>query len=446
MSPPFTHRNSETSMMKRPLSLLLLITSAWLAVSQAAFAAGFAIQAQNGSGNGNAFAGAAALAEDAGAVFFNPAGLVLLPAGHNLAIAATYLDRKIEFTDNGTTPNLNPTVASTNGGDAGGSSVIPAAYWALVKDGLAFGLGISPTFGNKTEYETTFVGRYSGYYANLEVFNVNPSVAYRISDVISIGGGASYARGDIEFRQIAPVFAASFGALADRDVRLKGDGSAWGYNVGVLAKLSEQARVGIAYRSAIKLDLGGTQTVSGAALPGALGVSLPQSVGISGTLELPDNLSFAVTYDLSPQFQFLADYTRTGWSSIKRIDVTRQDGVAHPGLTYNFKDTYRVGVGINYRLNDGWKLRAGVAFDQTPVQSAADTTMTLPDSDRRWLSLGARLGLSTQQSVDVGYSHIFFKDASTARPVTSGATTLQTIRGGFETSADYLSVQYNHNF
>lgn len=412
--------------------------------SGASMAAGFAIQAQNGSGNGTSFAGAAASAEDAGTVFFNPAGMAYLPQGHNISVGATYLDRSIEFTDAGTAPNLNPTVTSTNGGDAGGSSVIPFAYWAFsaTKD-ISVGLGISPTFGNTTEYSQDFIGRYSGYFAELSVINVNPSFSFKLNDAVVLGGGLNFAKTEIEFRQIAPVFAASGGALADRDVRLKGDDSGWGYNLGAMFKVSDAGRVGVTYRSKIKLELEGTQTVSGAPLPGALGVALPQSMAIKADLELPASYSLAYSHDLSKQWQILADYTWTGWSSIKKINVIRADGVAHPGLSYNFDDSYRLGLGVNYQMNEALKLRAGVAIDKTPVQSAADTTMTLPDSDRTWLSFGAKFALSKANSIDVGYSHIFFKEATTQRAVSG---TPQTVRGTFDTSADYLSFQYNHTF
>jgi long-chain fatty acid transport protein len=415
--------------------------------SGASMAAGFAIQAQNGSGNGNSYAGAAAVAEDAGTVFFNPAGMNYLPQGHNISVGATYLDRSIKFTDKGTSPNLNATITSTDGGDAGGSAIIPFAYWAnsITKD-FSVGLGISPTFGNTTEYSQDFIGRYSGYYADLKVINVNPSIAYRVNESVVYGAGINYAKADIEFRQMAPVRALSGGALSDRDVHLKGDDTAWGFNVGAMFKVTDASRLGVTYRSKIKLQLEGTQTVSGSALPGALGVALPQTMAIKANLTLPSTISWAYSHDLSKQWQILADYTWTGWSSIGKINVTRADGVAHPGLTYNFDDSYRIGVGLNYQMNEKLKLRAGVAFDKTPVQSAADTTMTLPDSDRTWLSFGGKFALSKANSIDVSYSHIFFKEASTTRTVTSGATTLQTIRGTFDTSADYLSVQYNHNF
>ncbi len=104
-------------------------------------------------------------------------------------------------------------------------------------------------------------------------------------------------------------------------------------------------------------------------------------------------------------------------------------------LSYNFEDTWRIGLGANYQYNDAWKFRFGVAYDESPVGKTADRTMTLPDSDRVWLSFGAKYNLSKEGTLDVGYSHIFFKDAKSDRAVTSynpttGATTeLQRVRG-----------------
>jgi long-chain fatty acid transport protein len=411
--------------------------------SGASMAAGFAIQAQNGSNNGNAFAGAAAAAEDAGTIFFNPAGMAYLPEGGNVSVGATYLKRSIEFTDQGTARLALPGPTFYNlgstGGDAGGSAVIPAGYvsYSLNKS-LSVGLGISPTFGNKTEYTEDFIGRFSGYYADLQVININPSVSYKLNDMVSLGAGINYSSADIEFRQKAPV-AAALPAAVEADLRLKGDDKGWGYNFGAMFQAAPDTRVGVTYRSSIKLGLEGNLAQS------ALGTTT--NTAIKADLELPDSWSVAVSQKFGDKIEVLADYTRTNWSKIQSIVVTSAaSGARITSLDYNFKDSARVGLGVNYRLNEGLKLRAGVAVDKTPVQSAADTTMTLPDSDRTWLSFGAKFNLTKANSIDVGYSHIFFKEASTQRAVKSGSTTLQTVKGTFDTSADYLSLQYNHNF
>jgi long-chain fatty acid transport protein len=146
----------------------------------------------------------------------------------------------------------------------------------------------------------------------------------------------------------------------------------------------------------------------------------------------------------------LGDFTWNGWSSVKQLTaVSAVNGaqVAAP-LRYNMENSWRVGLGAKYQYNDAWNLRFGIAYDQTPVPNAESRTMTVPDSDRTWLSFGARYKLSPQSSVDMGYAHLFFKNTNTNRAVmtTTETATLQTVRGNFKTHANLLSVQYNHSF
>lgn len=412
----------------------LACTAAGVAFSGMALASGFALQNQTGSGNGNAFAGAAAAAEDAGTIFFNPAGMMNLPAGHHVSLAGTLLNRTIDFTNKGTSIL---SFTGTNGGDAGGLALIPAGYFSYsLSPGVRLGLGISPTFGNVTEYDRDFIGRFSGYYADLKQININPSVAWKANDALSLGFGLNWAKSEVEFRQMVPV-----GVATQTLATLKGDDDSWGWNAGLMWQISNATRVGVAYRSTIEFDLEGDQSVVG--VPAS-------SFAIRSKLETPDTFSVALSHQMNDRLQLLADYTWTGWSSVRNLPVIHAaSGTQVNSLSYNFEDTWRIGVGANYRMNDQWLLRFGIAYDKAPVENDADRTMTLPDSDRTWLSFGAKWNMSKEGSLDFGYTHIFFKDASTARAVTypgAQAAFNHTVRGDFETTADLFSVQYNHKF
>jgi len=425
------------------LSLAVLAPSAW--------ASGFALQNQNGSGNGNAFAGAAAAAEDAGTIFFNPAGMALLGDGDNLSLAGTIINRSIKYTDKGSTGEpiaaaggvvLAPLVTSANGGDAGGVALVPAGYWAYaLTNQLWVGLGISPTFGNTTEYDFDFIGRNAGYFAEMQQININPSLAFKVNEQLSLGMGINIAHNMTHFKQ-----GVTFTALNSTDnyVDIEGDAWGYGYNFGVMYSVTPATRLALTYRSTIKFELEGRYDVN---TPVVAGAFVDQD--IKATLKTPDSASLALSQKLNDQLELLADVTWTGWSVIDSLTLTNSSTGAQVGapLSYNFKDTWRYGIGANYKLNDQWKLRTGLAYDEAPIKSDADRTMTLPDSDRTWLSFGARYTLSKDSSIDMGYTHLFFKNASTSRAVnTSTGTTVQTIRGDFKTSADLFSVQYNHKF
>lgn len=431
--------------MKRHFTLNALSAVTLAAFSSTSIAAGFALQNQNGAGTGNAFAGAAAVAEDASTVFFNPAGMTALPEGNNLTVAGSYLDRTIEFENKGTSQMILPGPSvyplGSSGGNAGGGSLVPVGYFThSLSPSLVFGLGVSPTFGNKTEYTSDFVGRFSGYYTDLKIINLNPSIAFKANEKVTLGFGINRGSAEIEFRQRAPGIPA-IPAPGEVDITLAGDGDAWGWNAGLMLQPDPSMRVGIAYRSKIKYDIEGSMI-------NRLGATTLSTTPVKTELETPDSLSLAVSQKLDERWEMLGDLTWTGWSSVQSLDVVNANsGATVTSLSYRFKDTMRVGLGANYQTDSAWKLRFGVAWDESPVQSPADRTMTLPDSDRTWVAVGARYALSKASSIDVGYAHLFFDDASTERAVkASSGATIQTVRGNFDTSVDILSLQYNANF
>jgi len=431
--------------MSHKISMKMIPALLLAALSGTAGASGFAIQNQTGSGTGNAFAGAAATAEDAGTVYFNPAGMTYLPQGHSISVSGTLLYRSIEFDNKGSVSPINPVVfplPTGDGGDAGGLAVLPAGYWVYgISPNLSVGLGFSPTFGNTTEYKFDFVGRNAGYFFEMEQLNLNPSIAYKVNEMVSLGAGINFAYNKSHFKQ-GVVRAVGGGFTPNNYLDVEGDDWAVGYNLGVMFQVSPSTRIGLVYRSELKFDLEGEQEYAAPNVPFLV------DEDIKATLKTPAYFSLAVSQKLSDQWELLGDVTWTDWSVVKTLEVeSKASGRTLHQLPYNFEDTWRVGLGANYQYSDVWKFRFGVAYDQTPVRHSTDRTMTLPDSDRTWLSFGAKYSFSKVASLDVGYSHVFFADATTNRDVPFGPIpNAQIIRGTFKTSADYLSVQYNHSF
>lgn len=427
----------------QPSQLKYLPALLGLIFTGSAMSAGFQLQNQNGAGTGLAFAGQAANPEDASTVFFNPAGMTDLPSGKNVTVAGTVIDRSVKFSDTGTTPMpvINPLTnlptggfhaVGGNGGDAGGAKLVPASFFTYSLNAkTVLGLGVSGTYGSESEYDTNFAGRFSGRYTSIHQININPSVAHKVNDQFSIGVGLNYAKNEVEFRQSTPFVGAP-------EAQLKGKDSALGWNVGVMLKPNERTRIGIAYRSKIKFDLQGSLVIA------PLGINRP----INAKLNTPDNLSLAFSHKLNDKVEILGDATRTGWGTLQRLQAFNSTtGALENQLSYNFKSSWRAGLGVKYQLDGKWNLRAGVAIDKTPVPDASSRTMTLPDSDRTWLAFGARMKVNEKSSMDFGYAHIFLKGSSTTRQVLSSTgVVLQTVRGDFKSSVNLFSAQYNVNF
>ncbi|MDB5902686.1 MAG: rane protein involved in aromatic hydrocarbon degradation [Betaproteobacteria bacterium] len=232
---------------------------------------------------------------------------------------------------------------------------------------------------------------------------MNPSVAYKVNEMISVGAGINYQRADATLSN-----AVNFGPAGEGMATVKGDDSAWGYNVGLMFDLSPATRIGLAYRSALKYTLTGDVTFSN--LPPGVGALAPDGP-VRADIKLPSSASLSLFHKIDPKWDVLADVSWTDWSTLKSLDVFRTSGALLSTTPLNWKDTWRVGVGANYHHNDMWTLRFGVAYDQSPVPDA-DRTPRIPDQDRFWLALGAQYRVSKQLAVDFGYAHLFVKDAS----------------------------------
>src|SRR5687768_13120216 len=262
------------------LLLMPLLLTGTMFIANDTVAAGFALQNQNGAGNGYAYAGAAAVAQDASTIYFNPAGMTYLAPGHHVSGAGTLLIRSLKFRDMGSSPFLTYPLGD-NGGQAGGISLIPAVYWSMsLGSAFRLGLGVSPTFGNSTEWSGTFIGRYQGRFSEITAINFNPSFAWQLSEDVSIGAGLNVVRFDADLRSMVPV-TSLLPTLLDAETRMKGDYVGFGYNLGVMFRFSPSTRMGLTYRSAVDLKVDGQLTAPGTVIPASVALELPNTASLA---------------------------------------------------------------------------------------------------------------------------------------------------------------------
>jgi long-chain fatty acid transport protein len=411
----------------------LAVAAALGGLTSGAIAGGFAIGTQSGSGTGNAFAGGAAAADDASVAWFNPAAMTLIP-GTQVAGALHALKPSFKFQNQGST-GVFAAPGTGDGGDGGDWAFVPNGFMTMaINPRLSFGVALNVPFGLTTEYDAGWRGQLTAIKSELKTVNINPSVAYKISDMVSIGGGVS-------LQKIEAKLTSAANAAGTNISEIKADDIGYGFNVGLTVQAAPSTRIGAHYRSTIKYDLEGTATFSLA--PAA-------NSNVRADLKVPDTFSLSLFHSLNPQWELLGDITWTGWSSVQQLQIIRTSGAGAgtilSTLPFNWDDTWRYAVGANFKLNPQTKLRFGTALDRTPTNDV-DRTPKLPDQDRTWLAFGVQYKPSKAGILDVGYAHEFIKDARVNTPVT-GQTTCAAgcLTGNFNNKADIFSVQYSHSF
>lgn len=299
-----------------------------------ALGAGFAIKEQSPAALGNAFAGATAEAADIGYMFFNPAGLTRHD-GHRALAGVSYILPKAEPENMTASTALGAPIGGGNGGgDAADNALTPVLYgMASVSDRVKLGLGVNAPFGLKTGYDWGWAGRYHALDSELATVTVNPTLAIRATDWLSVGAGlqAQYADAKltnaVDFGTIGAAAGIPGAIPAAQDGFARVDGDDWGFggSAGVLLEPREGTRIGAAYRSQVEHRLEGDADFVldaagvGAALRGATGRFV--DTGASARLTTPDTASLGIYHEIDERWAVMGEVQWTNWSVFQRLVV-----------------------------------------------------------------------------------------------------------------------------
>jgi long-chain fatty acid transport protein len=373
-----------------PVLLVLLFSSS------TSFAAGFRLPEAGVKAMGMGFA-FTAQADDPSAIYFNPAGLTQLK-GQNVMVGGTYVrENGGEFT--GTTPVDDfgagfTTIKSETQKNL--NFFIPNAYYTRTANSgyIAYGVGIFAPFGLGQEYKD----KHSSIFRNqitkidLQTVVVNPTIAFKINEFLSVGVGIDwmYGKAELERTPWSPLLVAFQNGNAF-DLKLDGDGDAWGYNFGLLVKPSTNFRIGASYRSPFTLDIkNGDVTLSNihpGVAPALAGLTTTKG---SATVSIPATFALGAAYTMG-KLTVEADADWTFWHSYRSLPIDFQDNrpvLPDSNAPKNWHDVVALRLGAEFRVTDPLALRAGFAYDPSPVP-AGTMGPELPDADRFNYMVGA---------------------------------------------------------
>ncbi|HHF4809329.1 TPA: porin [Haemophilus influenzae] len=437
-----------------------LLATAMLLAAGGANAAAFQLAEVSTSGLGRAYAGEAAIADNASVVATNPALMSLFKTAQ-FSTGGVYVDSRINM--NGDVTSHATIVTNSSGmraikdGSASQRNVVPGAFVpnlyfvAPVNDKFALGAGMNVNFGLKSEYDDSYDAGMFGGKTDLSAINLNLSGAYRVTEGLSLGLGvnAVYAKAQVErnagiitesikdtqVTQALQVLQEPFKNLSthlpskDTSVVSLQDRAAWGFgwNAGVMYQFNEANRIGLAYHSKVDIDFTDRTATSleaeaiKAGKKGDLTLTLPDYLELSGFHQLTDKL--AVHYS----------YKYTHWSRLTKLHASFENGKKAFEKELQYSNNSRVALGASYDLYEKLTLRAGIAYDQ--AASRHQRSAAIPDTDRTWYSLGATYKFTPNLSVDLGYAYLKGKKVHFKEVKTIGEQRALTLN----TTANYTS-------
>lgn len=429
--------------------------AAALAFGQA-YGAAFQLKENSAKGLGRAFAGSASAPDDASIIANNAAGMRLLD-GSQFQFDVSAISFGAKYHGDGGQYVTGQPISGGNGGNAGTTAPVPAAYFHLPfgeNNNMHFGASLTVPYGFKTEYDKHWTGRYHGIKTELQAVDAALAFSYDVNPYVSFGGSVFAERLDVDLSSAMDLGTALYGKVpgftpgsADAFNRIKAHNTEVGYTLGALFTIVDGTNFGLSYRSQVKHKIDdGTARFSAETTAGTQALAVLQSQGLfvdskgRANIILPASATASFTHRVNERWTVMADVSRTAWSKFDQVLVQLDSGQTLP-LAFNYRDTTFVSIGSDYRLSDTLTLRGGLALDQTPTTDAHRDVRVL-DTSRKWLSLGLSWAPSEKAEYSVGYTHLFTRDPKI--DLTSAYAT--TLAGSYDVTGDVLALAVKYKF
>jgi long-chain fatty acid transport protein len=411
-------------------------------LATSAFGSGFLIPEQGAKAS--AMAGAfVATADDPSAIFYNPAGIA-----QQREIAAYAGTTLINFTNEFVGDPSSPVTSGTEAKYNRHTFNIPNMYAIYpIGQNITIGVGVFAAFGLRTDWADPFPGRYISKDADLKTTSVNPTIAWQgMGGRLAVGGGVEYRRARVILNANRMALNPFTGRIADvANTRLVSEyGSDIGFNAGVLFKATDRFRLGLAYRSAMDIDLDGEAEITpiptgNAQFDAIIRAQLPPNQPINTTLPFPEIVSVGAAFSPNENWDLEFDIIRTGWDRFQALDVEFETTPAASFVReQNWEDSSSYRFGVNHNATANWDVRFGALYDENP-QPVEAVSPLLPDSDRIGASIGAGFK-SGHFTVDGSLLVLHFKDRDTNGQNDEG------FNGLYQTDALLWSVNLGYRF
>src|SRR5690606_1208639 len=385
---------NKSLVMKKILSISLL---SLLATN--AFAGGYRISMQGQRQLAMGHTGVAVIGQNAESLFFNPASGTFLKDKWSFSAGATALVSNVKFQNS----LYNWSNSTTNMGT-------PFYFYGnyQASDRFSVGLAVYTPYGSSVEWDTDWAGSHLVNNIDLQAIFVQPTISYKITDNISVGAGLIYVNGGVTFnRNLSRSMVDENGNRSDVTIDAAGV-SAWGYNVGVTARLDDHVTFGVNYRSQIDMKVEGGDAIFND-MPSFLGGTYTNGK-FNATMPLPAELTIGFSYQINQKWLAAVDYNYAFWKAYDNL-VIEFDNPAIPTSVNprNYKSSGTLRGGLQFAPSAKFSARVGGYYDISPVQDGYFAPET-PRNDALAGTVGFTYQITPKLGVDFAASALHFKE------------------------------------
>ncbi len=401
------------------------------------------VLAQGAAGLHNPVFGAAALAQgnafvaradDASAIYFNPAGLTQLQRPQ-LSLGASFVLPSVEYHGNGVSEDMDTKI-----------NTLPNMYFTspIIENKLAAGIGINVPYGLQGKWDGDGFSRYVVTDFKLSIINVNPTITYKPLSCLSIGVGFDYYYANSSQESRIPFSLITSTPDGHSDLDMHGDG--FGYNTGILYNITPHHSIGVSFRSKADINFDGKLKQSGFPV-GVFGFDRFNSQATTSAT-IPEMLSFGYAYRHGDLWSIEADVQWTNWSRFDILNIGLEPPNPLRGAEVedvrNWHNTWSFALGGEYALSEAIKVRGGYTFHESPVPSET-LEPSIPQSSRHGLftGLGYRWGKKLNKGIDFAYGAVFYENRNINNSV---GEPFGSTDGHYDIITHIMAINFNYIF
>ena len=411
-------QTSKINFMKK-ITLLLTFVSM---LTWSAFAGGYQVRLQGQKQTGFGLIGTP-FSFGASSIFYNPGALSMMKAKTSFQIGASGILSNITFQKSAT--NYQAKTDNPLG--------TPFYFYGATKitDKLAVGVGVYTPFGSSAKWDNNWAGRFLIQNISLSAIFIQPTISYKINDMISIGAGFVYAMGDVELNRALPY-------NDNSSANLVGSTSSMGYNLGVYFKPIEALSIGVDYRSEIIMEMEGGDAVF--TVPASLSTTISKNNKFSASLPMPGNLDVGISYNITEDFMVAAEINYVFWSVYDSLNFTFEENgeLLNSNNPRLYENVMIIRLGGQYILNDKFTVRVGGYYDPSPTNENYFTPETVSLNTTAF-TCGFTYKPMKNLCIDVSYLHTL--GAETDNSYDPG-----NFAGTYKTQASIPGIGISYNF